>query len=353
VATNPPIFDGHNDTLTAILYPNRGEERSFMARATAGHIDLPRARAGGLAGGFFALWVGSPDDDSMHFEDFLTEGGYDVPLPPALDRAYALNRTMETLAYALRLARDSAGAVRIIHSARDLRAAIADGALAMVLHIEGAGMIDADLAVLDVLYAAGVRSLGPVWSRPNIFAEGVPFRFPSTGDTGGGLTEAGVRLVERCNELGVLVDLSHITEAGFRDVARISQAPLVATHSNAHALCPVSRNLTDAQLDAIAASGGIVGLNFANSFLTSSGDPAEPATLALMVAHIDYMVARMGIDHVGFGSDFDGAQVPPDLGDAAGLPKLLDALRDAGYGEDALARLAYRNWLRVLEATWH
>ena len=128
------------------------------------------------------------------------------------------------------------------------------GSLAAVLHIEGAEAIDPELDALEVLHAAGLRSLGPVWSRPNLFGHGVPFRFPSSPDTGPGLTDAGKALVRACNELRLMLDLSHLNEAGFWDVAALSQAPLVASHSNAHALCPCSRNLTDKQLDAIRAT---------------------------------------------------------------------------------------------------
>ena len=123
--------------------------------------------------------------------------------------------------------------------------------LAAVLHIEGAEAIDANFELLDVLYAAGLRSLGPVWSRPNAFGHGVPFRCPSSPDTGPGLTDLGKALIGACNRLRILIDLSHLNERGFWDVAAISNAPLVATHSNAHAISPHSRNLTDRQLAAI------------------------------------------------------------------------------------------------------
>jgi membrane dipeptidase len=125
--------------------------------------------------------------------------------------------------------------------------------------------------MLDLLYAAGLRSLGIVWSRPNAFGHGVPFKFPSSPDTGPGLTEAGRELVRACNERRILIDLSHLNEKGFWDVAGLSTAPLVATHSNAHSVCPHARNLTDRQLDAIRESGGMVGLNFATAFLRPDG----------------------------------------------------------------------------------
>src|SRR5262245_51224905 len=193
--------------------------------------------------------------------------------------------------------------------------------------MEGAEALAPDLSDLDDWYARGLRSLGPVWSRPNDFGEGVPFAFPSSPDTGDGLTSAGRRLVHACNRLGILVDLSHLNEAGFWDVARLTLAPLVATHSNAHALCPSSRNLTDAQLDAIGASGGVVGINFAPAFLREDGanDPATPITE--IVRHVEYVAQRIGVDHVAFGSDFEGATLPAELGGAAGLPRLVELLR--------------------------
>jgi membrane dipeptidase len=166
------------------------------------------------------------------------------------------------------------------------------------------------------------------------------------------LTDAGRELVRACNRLGILVDLSHLNEAGFWDVAALSTAPLVASHSNAHALCAASRNLTDAQLDAIRDSNGLAGVNFAVTFLREDGSLVPDTPITEIVRHIDYFVERMGIDHVAFGSDFDGAEIPAELGGAAGLPKLVDALRAAGYDDDALAKLTHGNWLRVLRDTW-
>ena len=186
-----------------------------------------------------------------------------------------------------------------------------------------------------------------MWSRPNAFAEGVPFRFPASPDTGAGLTAAGRELVRACNRLGILVDLSHLNEAGFWDVAALSDAPLVATHSNAHALCAASRNLLDPQLDAIRDSDGIVGVNFAVTFLREDGLLVPETPITEIVRHVDYLVERMGIDHVAFGSDFDGAVMPQELGGVAGLPKLVDGaaggrLRRRGRGEDHARELAAR-----------
>jgi membrane dipeptidase len=150
-----------------------------------------------------------------------------------------------------------------------------------------------------------------------------------------------------------MIDLSHLNEQGFWDVAALSQAPLVATHSNAHVLCPSTRNLTDKQLDAIKDSDGMVGLNFHVGFLREDGGRDANTPITAMVRHVDHLVARVGIDRVGFGSDFDGAKMPQELGDAAGLPKLIAALRAAGYDDAALRKITHENWLRVLRKTWH
>ena len=155
-----------------------------------------------------------------------------------------------------------------------------------------------------------------------------------------------------CNRLGILVDLSHLNWQGFWDVAGLSDAPLVATHSNAHAICAASRNLNDEQLDAIAASGGVVGVNFAVTFLREDGLDRRDTPIGQIVRHVDYLADRMGIDHVALGSDFDGAAVPDELGGAAGLPKLIDALRASGHDDAAVAKITHGNWLRVLDVTW-
>jgi membrane dipeptidase len=218
--------------------------------------------------------------------------------------------------------------------------------------LEGAEAIDRDMKMLEVLHTAGLRSLGLVWSRPNIFGHGVPFRFPSSPDTGPGLTEEGKALVRACNELKIVIDLSHLNERGFWDVAELSDAPLVATHSNAHALSPHSRNLTDAQLAAIRDSGGIVGVNFAASFLRSDGRMLTDTPLDVIVRHTDHLIEQLGEDGVALGSDFDGAMIPVEIGTVAGLPKLVEAYRAAGYDEALLRRLLLENWLGVLERSW-
>jgi membrane dipeptidase len=135
-------------------------------------------------------------------------------------------------------------------------------------------------------------------------------------------------------------------------VASLSEAPLVASHSNAHALSPHTRNLTDRQLAAIRDTGGLVGINFAASFLRADGRMLADTSLDELVRHADHLIDRLGVDGVGLGSDFDGAIIPEAIGDAAGLPKIVAGFRAAGYDDDTLEKLCFGNWLRVLELSW-
>jgi membrane dipeptidase len=245
------------------------------------------------------------------------------------------------------------GYVRVARGVEDLDLSPGgEGLPVAVLHLEGAEAIDAGLEALDLWHSAGLRSLAPVWSRANAFAQGVPFISPSSPDTGPGLTFAGFELARRCAELGILVDVSHLNEAGFWDLADLELGPIVASHSAVHTLCPTSRNLTDRQLDAIGESGGLVGIVFACSFLRPdfADDPDTP--IDLIATHARYVADRIGVEHVGFGSDFDGATIPNAVGDVAGMPRVLDALRQAGFTDPELQAIAWGNWRRVLGAWW-
>lgn len=346
------VFDGHNDVLLRLWRAHSAgidPVRQFIDGTTEGHIDAPRAKAGGLAGGLCAIYIPSMHDFVLSEPD--ARGHYNTPVDTPLPRAGSLDIALQMAGIAFRLER--AGGWRLCRSTADIRASMDDGVFAAVLHMEGCEAIDADLATLETLYAAGLRSLGPVWSRHNIFGHGVPFAYPMSPDTGPGLTPLGFELVKACNTLGIAVDLAHITEKGFWDVAKTTHNPLIASHSNVHALTPVARNLTDKQMDAIKESQGLVGLNYAVTMLRDDARDFADTPLSDMVRHIDYMVERMGIDCVALGSDFDGATVPAGIADASGNQNLLEALRAAGYGEAEIAKIARENWLRVLGAAWH
>jgi len=338
---NPPIFDGHHDALT------RPTADRLAGGRPDGHLDVPRARAAGLAGAIWAIFTDGVATDDLFVP---TPDGYAAPLAPALDHGTAAAHATAAAGRLHALERD--GHVRIARTVADLDAAAAGGPHAAVLHLEGAEAIDPDLEALEHWHAAGLRSLGLVWSRPNAFGHGVPFRHPSSPDTGPGLTSAGRALVARANHLNILLDVSHLNARGFADVAAISTAPLVASHSGAHAIAPSSRNLTDDQLDVIAASDGLVGIPFIIEFVRADGrlDPTTP--LRTVVAHLRHVADRVGVRHVALGSDFDGGEVPDALGDVTGLPGLLDALRHDGFTEDEVRGIAWDNWRRVLGAAW-
>jgi membrane dipeptidase len=296
-----PIFDGHNDVLL--------EERSFADASADGHLDLERARAGGFAGGFFAIFTPHPEDD--HSE-----------LP--IEHEHAIGHTFRAIRKLLDLER--AGAVRIAREPEDLRL---NGDVLAVMHIEGAEAVDPGLELLPALHAFGLRSLGITWSRPNAFGHGA-------GDDRG-LTDAGRALVRACEDLGILVDLSHLSERGFWDMAEIAQRPLVVTHACAAALVDHPRNLTDAQLEAVGESGGVVGVCFHQEH---AGPRRED-----IARHIDYVATRIGPEHVALGSDFDGAEMPDGIRGAQDLPLVLD---DLGWEEPELRLVAHENFLRVL-----
>jgi membrane dipeptidase len=352
-----PVFDGHNDALLR-LHRHGGTDAivGFLHGEEKGQLDLAKARQGGFAGGLFAIFVPSPEKKQGApgtASDKPAEPNFaNMPAPPPLDAAAAQRAVTAMVSLLYRMERQAHGRLRVCRSAAAIEQCFADDTMAAVLHIEGAEAIDPDFQMLDVLHAAGLRSLGPVWSRPNIFGHGVPFRCPSSPDTGPGLTDAGKALLGACNRLKILIDLSHLNERGFWDVAELSDAPLVASHSNAHAICPHARNLTDAQLAAIGRSGGLVGVNFAVSFLRPDGGRDRNVPLALIVQHVEHLLEHAGEDNVGFGSDFDGAPMPVELGNAAALPKLIAALHDRGFSHKLVEKLCFRNWLRVLRKTW-
>jgi membrane dipeptidase len=339
-----PVFDGHNDALISPHHELLADGKPI------GHLDLPRMRAGGVRGAIFAVFVpsnGGAREQVVERDDGVLEF---VPAPP-VEHADAVARAAAAAGRLLALERS--GAVRIARSVADLdRARDDDGPPTAVLHLEGAEPIDVGLEALELWYGAGLRSLGLVWSRPNAFAQGVPFISPSTPDTGPGLTVAGHALVRRCAEMGILVDVSHLNEAGFWDLAGLELGPIVASHSGVHALCPTSRNLTDRQLDAIGESGGLVGIVFACPFLRPDFNDDPDTPIELIAQHARYVADRIGVEHVGLGSDYDGATIPAALGDVAGTPRLLEVLAEAGFDQRELSLIAWENWRRVLGAWW-
>lgn len=348
-----PVFDGHNDFLLRLYQHPDQRDALWLTGGAEGHLDLPRMKKGGFAGGFFAIYIPSPiAHDAPDYMAAMENPPFSLPLPALIDHHTAQPIALAKAGHLMWMERVSNGAFKICRTVAELRECLARGVISAILHMEGAEAIDPDLDALHVFHAMGLRSLGPVWSRPTVFGHGVPFAFPSGPDTGDGLTEAGKRLVKECNRLRIMLDMSHINEKGFWDVAGLTDAPLVATHSNAHAVTPSSRNLTDKQLAAIRESGGMVGLNYATSFLRRDGKQSADMGWEDVLAHLDHLLEHLGEDHLGLGSDFDGATLPKGIGDVVGQQALLQAMRDHGYGEALIRKIAHENWFSVLERTW-
>lgn len=325
-------FDGHNDSLLKLSRLVPAQAVHNFEDDTCGELNLPSAQRGGFVGGIFAIFCPS---------DPTEKEGYYSPL----DAKEALPLALEQIAIFQRLS--LAGQITKCLEPSDLHDALQNGQTAAILHLEGAEALGENAELLDAFYKLGMRSLGPVWSRSNTFGTGVPMIANSTPDLGPGLTEVGKALVRRCDDLGIMVDLSHINEKGFWDVAQISKNPLVATHSNAHALCPHARNLTDQQLQVIAESKGVVGLTFAVDYTRPDGKRITDTPLQYFADHFDYLLARLGSDSLAIGSDFDGAYVPDALDKADQVPDLLDCLKERGHDSDLLQKVFRDNWIRA------
>ena len=387
----PPIIDGHNDTLLRCTDPDRlaetaGEgvtaDESFLDGVVAeepdgdqdgavadadhdgGHLDLPRAREAGLSAGLFAAFVLNDRDPEAPADDVEYAAG---DLPPAVGQPVSERVVLEQFAALHRWDRAS-DAFRVVETVDHLDACLEGEVLGAIPHVEGAAGIRTDLANLDLWYAAGLRSVGLVWSRPNDFAHGVPFTHDADPDIGPGLTDAGKELVSACNDRGIVVDCAHLNAAGVDDVLTITDDPPVISHTCAHGICPNARNVTDEQLRRIGERNGLVGLSLSAAFLHPKGgnpegddegddengghDPVADVDLDLIVDHLDRFVEHAGVESVALGSDFDGATLPDCIGDVTDLRRILDGLRDRGYAEEDVERIASRNWRRVLAETW-
>ncbi|MCR9122769.1 MAG: dipeptidase [Phyllobacteriaceae bacterium] len=345
------IFDGHNDLLYRLWETADHDGGAFLSSDGHGHIDLARARSGGFAGGLFAVFADNPE-----FEQALASTGA-LAAPLSMDdiapisQAHASTVCRAQIAIAHRMSASRPDALRLCMSAGRIGQAMADGAVACVLHVEGLEMVDDPATQLPGLYDLGVRSVGPVWSRPNRFGHGVPFRYPADPDTGPGLTPAGFDLVDACEQMGILVDVAHMNAAGVADVASVAKKPFVSSHAGVHAICPASRNHTDDQLRTIANSGGLVGIVLNTDFIRSDGRADPDTHLSMFVDHIRHAIDLAGTEAVALGSDFDGGPVANDLPDCGALPALVRQMEVDGLNATDIEAVCHGNWLRVLKET--
>jgi len=339
------IFDGHNDSINHLQRVGDTSGEGFFEGGVLAHLDSPRARKGGFAGGFFALWSPAPNTPMDEFTDGDGTVMNEDPID-AVPTDFARETILQQAELAVRMAEEDS--FRLCVTASDIEDAVQEEVIAALIHLEGAEGIGDDLSELDTLYEMGLRSLGPVWSRPNNFGHGVPFHFDKSPDTGPGLSDAGRRLIQRCAEKNIIVDLAHMNEAGFWDIAKAYDGPLLSTHSGVHALCPATRNLTNKQLSAIAERTGIVGLNYHCAFLRSDGRQTSETELEVLIRHLDALLNALGEDGVALGSDFDGALMPRDLADAGKLQNLVAAMDQAGFGAELIEKICWSNWIAMI-----
>ncbi len=311
------VFDAHCDTLLPVL----AGQRKLAERSSEGHIDLPRLQEGGVTAQVFALFVE---------ELYLPAGAAKQTL-----------RLLDTLHGAFA---EPAAQLTLALRAKDIEQAKQAGKVAAVVGFEGAEALEGDLALLRVFHRLGLRVLTVAWSRRNQAADGV-----AEARTGGGLTRFGWQLVEECNKLGIIVDISHLAPAGVSDVMEATTAPIIASHSNAQTLCPHARNLTDEQLVAVARTGGVTGVTFVPAFID---EDEQHANLDRLLDHIDHIVHVAGIEHVGLGSDFDGfgPDAPQGLEDVTRLPGITAGLVERGYSADDVRKILGLNFVRVFQA---
>jgi len=345
-------IDGHNDTLLHFVQASiTAEELIFGSPET--HIDFSRARESGMMAGIFALFTPLPNTLSGQPEsDYqLHNKGYSSRYAPSIDFDYACQFAIDALKKVNELERKFPDHLRIIKKKEDFLR-LGDAQIGVILHLEGAEPVRRDMSNLELLYELGVRSIGPLWSRKNVFGSGVQFGFPLSPDSGPGLTEHGINLVRRCNEMGVMVDTAHMNLASFMDVARVSQKPLVCSHSACYALANSSRNLLDEQIDAVSSSNGVIGINFAVYDLRDDGQLILDHSLDLITSHIDYIVKRGGPECVSLGSDLDGTIVAQDISDVSCIPMIFERLEAMGYSMELIKLIAMDNWLRVFNETF-
>jgi membrane dipeptidase len=360
------VCDLHVDTLQRIA---KGESLA----AHGGHLDLARMQQGGIDLQFFALW---PDPIYLPRRDGERDRSYErtCALLDAFDRAM----------------REHPGAIAPVRSAGEARRVLATGRMAAALGVEGGHAIENDLGKLEELYRRGVRYMGLTWNNSHDWADAAKEE-TLQATRHGGLTAFGERVVRRMNELGMIVDLSHAAESTFWHVLRVSQAPAMASHSDCWAISPHFRNLKDEQIRALAAQGGIIGINFYCSFLSAEfmrkqmaaeeklkaeiealeaqhpyDFPVQselgwamlraemgpvPVPAALVVDHVAHIVHLVGADHVALGSDFDGTSaLPDDLQDASAVPRVTHLLHERGFAERDIRKILGENVLRFFDA---
>lgn len=299
------IFDAHCDTLTKAY-----EEKDYSLCRNGGHWDSTRAGEIGDYIGTFAAFI---------------EDGEKSPFQTGLAKLRAIRQEPT---------------ISVVQNSEEAERALSEGKVAAFLSVENGLILEGDSANLERLQKEGIRFFGLTWNGANELSDGAMVKNPS------GLTAFGREMVKRLQEKNIFVDVSHLAEPGFWEVMRLASRPVVATHSNAYAVCPHPRNLKDDQFRAICETGGVVGINFYSLFLRESGR----ASIRDIVRHIDHFLSLGGEDHIGLGGDFDGMDSPAKgIGGVEDVLKISEALRDAGYDEALIQKLMGGNFLNLVK----
>ncbi|MEW6572736.1 MAG: dipeptidase [Bacillota bacterium] len=311
---NAIVVDCHCDTLSFLAQKGG----SFEA-GTEGHVDLPRLRSGGVDVQFFAVFV-SPRYRGIY-----------------------LRRALEQVEIFATITSSYSEKLVSVSNGPGLDEALNKGKIAGVLTVEGGHVLEGSIGVLRIFHRLGVRCLTLTWNCRNELADGV-----AETNTGGRLTSFGREVVREMEKLGMLVDVAHLAPAGFWDVLRLAQYPIIASHANSRRICDHPRNLTDEQVRELAATGGVIGVNFVPDFV----DPVNP-TIDRLIDHIEHLASVGGIQCVGIGSDFDGApKMVSGLEDSSALPLLTERLFERGWPEGDIRRVLGINFLRVMKEVW-
>jgi membrane dipeptidase len=357
------VLDTHIDTPQRILI----EKVDIGQRLPSGHVDIPRMREGGLDALFFSIWIDSP-----------FAGGA------------AVKRTLQLIDVVDRTIRAHPRDLALATSAAEVQRAVRAGKIAGLMGIEGGHAIADDLAMLRLYRKLGVSYMTLTWANPTSWADSSGKENRDTVKAPFGLSDFGREVVREMNRIGMIVDISHVSDKTFYDVLAVTSHPVIASHSSCRALTDTPRNMTDDMIRALAKNGGVIGINYGSGFLDgeyrkraeaarlatppprppaslSASDPEalagwrytslfqapdrhEPPSLQRLVDHIDHAVKIAGVDHVGLGSDFDGVpSLPRGMEDVSRLPHLTDALLARGYRERDIRKILGGNFLRVLK----
>ncbi len=312
------VIDGHTDVLLALIQ----QRRKFSEESDRGHVDFPRMKKGNVIAAFFAIW-------------------------PGVNQYYIQKGTRQLL----ELIEEPKNNAMFIKKPEDLEKADKEGKVGVIYHIEGIGGFDTELHLLNILYRLGLRSFGITWSDMNIFGSGSSFD-PNTPEDTRGITGEGRELILEANKLGIIVDVSHLSDKSFWDVLDISKKPIIASHSSCRAISPVSRNLTDEMIKALADNGGVMGINFGNMFLREDCKRNDDTPYTKIIDHVDHVKNLVGPDHVAFGSDFDGTGVPAEVKDVTGFNKLVAEMEERGYSNEDINKICHGNFVRIFKKVW-